>query len=67
MNLFSTSLINYIKNIRFYFTYYYKNHGMEINRLIINKIKETVKYKTMIYGNSIEDSLTGLKHNLTKY
>ncbi|KAA2301602.1 DUF115 domain-containing protein, partial [Clostridioides difficile] len=31
---------------------------------IIKTIKEVVSYKTMIYGNSVEDSLIGFKHNM---
>ncbi|WP_018394640.1 6-hydroxymethylpterin diphosphokinase MptE-like protein [Bacillus sp. 37MA] len=63
-NLFSTSLIYYIKNIRFYFTEYYRLDCLDTSTLIIKEIKETIKYKTIVYGNSIEDSLTGFMHNI---
>ncbi|MBP0726737.1 motility associated factor glycosyltransferase family protein [Bacillus sp. RG28] len=63
-NLLSTNLIFYIKNIRLYLTDSYKNFEEETNLFIVKKITETVKYKAMVYGNSIEDSLTGFKHNM---
>jgi hypothetical protein len=62
--VFSTSLIYLAKNIRFYLTNYYRKYDIEKCREIINQIRETIKYKAMAYGNSVEDSLTGLKHNL---
>jgi hypothetical protein len=63
-NLFSTSLIYFLKNIKFYFTYYYREYNVEACISIVRSVKEVAQYKAMIYGNSVEDSLTGFKHNM---
>ncbi|QUL54553.1 motility associated factor glycosyltransferase family protein [Paenibacillus tritici] len=62
--IFSTSLIYYLKNIRFYFTYFYRSYAVDICTYLVRVVKETAKYKAMLFGNSIEDSLTGFKHNM---
>jgi hypothetical protein len=62
--IFSTSLIFFVKNIRFYFTNYYRNHDLVLCQQIVKQINEVIKYKYMTYGNSVEDSLIGLEQNL---
>ncbi|PWW37442.1 MULTISPECIES: motility associated factor glycosyltransferase family protein [Paenibacillus] len=63
--LFSTTLIYYMRNIKFYFTYFYRTYDVNLCVDIVRSVKETVKYKAMIYGNSIDDSLKGFKHNMS--
>lgn len=62
--LFSTSALFYLKNIKFYFTYYYRQHDLDMCISIVKEIKNTAKYKAMIYGNSVDDSLLGFKQNM---
>lgn len=62
--IFSTNLLYYLKCIKFYFTYFYRQYNVDKCIEVVKLIKETVKYKTMMYGNSIEDSLTGFRHNM---
>lgn len=62
--LFSTIAIFFIKNIKFYFTYYYRQFDLETCISIVKSIKKTAQYKTLVYGNSVEDSLLGLKQNM---
>lgn len=62
--IFSTNLLYYLKCIKFYFTYFYRHYNIDRCIEVVKLIKETVKYKTMMYGNSIEDSLTGFRHNM---
>lgn len=62
--LFSTNLIYYLKSMRFYFTYFYRNYEVDICTYLVRAVKETAKYKAMLFGNSIEDSLTGFRHNM---
>ncbi|MDT9720510.1 DUF115 domain-containing protein [Paenibacillus sp. ClWae2A] len=62
--LFSTSLIFYLKNINFYFTSYYRNHDVDSCISLVREVKGAAKYKTTIYGNSVDDSLIGFRHNM---
>lgn len=62
--LFSTSLIFYLKNIKFYFTSFYRNHGVDVCISLVREVKSVAKYKTTLYGNSIDDSLIGFRHNM---
>ncbi|WP_339804537.1 6-hydroxymethylpterin diphosphokinase MptE-like protein [Paenibacillus sp. FSL R5-0744] len=62
--LLSTTLIYYLKNMKFYFTYFYRNYAVDICTYLVRTVKETAKYKAMLFGNSIEDSLTGFRHNM---
>ncbi|WP_449599057.1 hypothetical protein [Paenibacillus sp. Marseille-Q9583] len=62
--IFSTSAIFYLKNIKFYFTYYYRQYDLDMCISIVKEIKKTAKYKSMIYGNSVDDSLIGFKQNM---
>jgi len=62
--LFSTSLIFYLKNIRFYYTSYYREHDVDSCLSLVRQIKEISKYRTTLYGNSVEDSLMGFEHNM---
>lgn len=61
---FLTDAIFYLKTIKFYFTNFYREQDIQSSVAIIKTIKEVVSYKTMIYGNSVEDSLIGFKHNM---
>jgi hypothetical protein len=63
-SLFSTSMIFYIKNIKFYFTYYYREYDLKTCTTIVKEIKKTAKYKALVYGNSVDDSLLGFKQNM---
>ncbi|OKP90587.1 hypothetical protein A3842_03175 [Paenibacillus sp. P3E] len=62
--IFSTTMIYYLKSMRFYFTYFYRKFALDICMYLVRAVKETAKYKAMLFGNSIEDSLTGFKHNM---
>lgn len=62
--LFSTSLIFYLKNIKFYFTTYYRNFDVDSCTSVIKQIKEVAQYKTTLYGNSVDDSLIGFRQNM---
>ncbi|MGO4692872.1 motility associated factor glycosyltransferase family protein [Paenibacillus sp. 2TAB26] len=63
-NLFSTILVYYMKNIKFYFTSYYRNNGVDVSVALVKKVTETVKYKALVLGNSVEDSLTGFTQSM---
>ncbi|WP_169084592.1 motility associated factor glycosyltransferase family protein [Paenibacillus sp. PL91] len=63
-NLLSTTLIYYIKNIKFYFTYFYREYSLDSCIAIVKKVKEIIHYKAMLYGNSIEDSMIGFRNNI---
>ncbi|MFC6648209.1 motility associated factor glycosyltransferase family protein [Paenibacillus rhizoplanae] len=62
--IFSTTLIYYLKNIKFYFTYFYRSYAVDMCTFLVRAVKETAKFKAMLFGNSIEDSLTGFGHNM---
>jgi hypothetical protein len=62
--LFSTNLIYYMKNIRFYYTAYYRENAFNESTLFVKKVSEIVKFRTMLYGNSVDDSLLGLHQNM---
>lgn len=59
-----TDAIFYIKTIKFYFTYYYRECDIASSIAIVKIIKEAVQYKTFMYGNSVEDSLIGFRHHM---
>lgn len=59
-----TNAIFYVKTIKFYFTHFYREQDIQPSVAIVRVIKEIVNYKTMMYGNSVEDSLIGFKHNM---
>lgn len=62
--LLLTDAIFYLKTIRFYFTYYYRESDITSSVAIVKIIKEAVQYKTFMYGNSVEDSLIGFRHHM---
>ncbi|MGN7762055.1 motility associated factor glycosyltransferase family protein [Paenibacillus sp. 22594] len=62
--MFSTTLVYYLKSMRFYFTYFYRNYAVDKCTYLVRAVKETAKYKAMLFGNSIEDSLSGFRHNM---
>lgn len=62
--IFSTEDALLIKNLRLYPTYYYRNFDFEVFRGMVGIISSSVKHNLFKYGNSIEDSLIGLKHNI---
>jgi hypothetical protein len=59
-----TDAIFYLKTIKFYFTYYYRESDITSSIAIVKIIKEAVQYKTLMYGNSVEDSLIGFRHHM---
>ncbi|MBY3619227.1 motility associated factor glycosyltransferase family protein [Acinetobacter sp. CUI P1] len=59
-----TDAIFYLKTIKFYFTYYYRESDITSSIAIVKIIKEAVQYKTLMYGNSVEDSLVGFRHHM---
>ncbi|KTD83850.1 motility associated factor glycosyltransferase family protein [Paenibacillus etheri] len=59
-----TDAIFYLKTIKFYFTYYYRESDITSSIAIVKIIKEVVQYKTLMYGNSVEDSLIGFRHHM---
>ncbi|UQZ33840.1 hypothetical protein C2I18_10065 [Paenibacillus sp. PK3_47] len=61
---FLSDAIFYLKNIKFYFTYFYREHGIDSSIAIVRMIKEMVGYKGLMYGNSVEDSLIGFRHHM---
>ncbi|KAA8756253.1 motility associated factor glycosyltransferase family protein [Paenibacillus sp. UASWS1643] len=61
---FSTSLIFYLKNIKFYFTTYYRDFDVDSCISVVKQIKEVAQYKTTSYGNSVDDSLLGFRQNM---
>lgn len=54
-----------MKSIKFYFTTYYREHGLNVSLELVKKAKETVKYKALLLGNSIEDSLLGFNQTMS--
>ncbi|MBY0206044.1 motility associated factor glycosyltransferase family protein [Paenibacillus cucumis Kampfer et al. 2016] len=59
-----TNAIFYVKTIKFYFTHFYREQEIQSSVAVVRAIKEIVNYKTMMYGNSVEDSLIGFRHNM---
>ncbi|WP_339205356.1 6-hydroxymethylpterin diphosphokinase MptE-like protein [Paenibacillus sp. FSL K6-3182] len=64
-NLLSSVFVYYMKSIKFYFTTYYREHGLNVSLELVKKAKETVKYKALLLGNSIEDSLLGFNQTMS--
>lgn len=62
--LFQTQLIYRAKNIRFYSTYFYRHYHSSILSRMITIISSGLTYKLFVLGNSIEDSIKGLRQNL---
>jgi hypothetical protein len=62
--LLGTFLIFLVGNVRFYATYFYRQYDLKTFYQYVQLISSTIKYKLFNFGNSIEDSLTGLSHNL---
>lgn len=58
------NLVKLFKKINFYFTSYYRLHEHTITKKYIEIIRQTILSTIHTYGNDIEDSLIGLKHNL---
>ncbi|WP_052429736.1 motility associated factor glycosyltransferase family protein [Paenibacillus borealis] len=63
-NLLLTDAIFYMKTIKFYFTYFYREYDIKTSLEIVRNIKDVVQYKTFMYGNSVEDSLIGFRHHM---
>ncbi|QZN76551.1 motility associated factor glycosyltransferase family protein [Paenibacillus sp. DR312] len=63
-HLFSSNLIFYVKNIKFYFTTYYRDFDVDSCISVVKQIKEVAQYKTTLYGNSVDDSLIGFRQNM---
>ena len=59
-----TNAIFYVKTIKFYFTHMYREQDLQSSLAVVKVIKESVNYKTMLYGNSVEDSLIGFRHHM---
>ncbi|MGF6353569.1 hypothetical protein ABIE27_001478 [Paenibacillus sp. 4624] len=59
-----TNAIFYVKTIKFYFTHMYREQDLQSSLAVVKIIKESVSYKTMLYGNSVEDSLIGFKNHM---
>ncbi|WP_416141351.1 motility associated factor glycosyltransferase family protein [Lysinibacillus capsici] len=53
-----------LKKVNFYFTSYYRQYDGELIKKYIELIRQTVTSTVRSFGNDIEDSLIGLKHNL---
>ncbi|MFB5166828.1 6-hydroxymethylpterin diphosphokinase MptE-like protein [Parageobacillus toebii] len=51
-------------NIKFYATYFYRTYDLGKFREIVKMFSDILKYRLMSSGNSIEDSLIGMKHDL---
>ncbi|OME87137.1 hypothetical protein BK120_03905 [Paenibacillus sp. FSL A5-0031] len=64
-NLFSSILVYYMKSIKFYFTSHYRNNEVDVSIALVKKVTETVKYKALVLGNSVEDSLIGFNQTMT--
>lgn len=59
-----TNAIFYVKTIKFYFTHLYREQDIQTSLAVVKLIKESVNYKAMMYGNSVEDSLIGFRHHM---
>ncbi|WP_172196390.1 motility associated factor glycosyltransferase family protein [Saccharibacillus qingshengii] len=60
-----SNAIFYVKTIKFYFTHMYREQDLQSSLAVVKVIKESVNYKTMLYGNSVEDSLIGFRQHMT--
>lgn len=60
-----SNAIFYVKTIKFYFTHMYREQDLKSSLAVVKVIKESVNYKTMLYGNSVEDSLIGFRQHMT--
>lgn len=63
-SIFKTSLVLLTSNVVFYATYYYRMYDSKTYLDAVKVISHSIKYKLFTLGNSIEDSLIGLKHNI---
>lgn len=58
------NIVKLMKKINFYFTDYYRKYDVDISENFVKWIRQTIVSTINSFGNDIEDSLIGLKHNL---
>lgn len=58
------NLVKLLRKINFYFTSYYRQYDNSIIKNYIELIRQTILSTVRTFGNDVEDSLIGLKHNL---
>lgn len=62
--LFLSPVFFLARNIRYYGTYFYRHYNVGEFTEVVKVVGGAVKYNFYNFGNSIEDSLIGLKHNM---
>ncbi|WKA47116.1 DUF115 domain-containing protein [Geobacillus zalihae] len=62
--IFTTLIVFLTANVKIYATYYYRTYDLATYKEIVKIISNSIKYKLFTLGNSVEDSLIGLAHNL---
>nr|WP_315055754.1 6-hydroxymethylpterin diphosphokinase MptE-like protein [uncultured Lysinibacillus sp.] len=58
------NFVKLFKKINFYFTSYYRQYEFTLTKKYVEIIRQTILSTIHTFGNDIEDSLIGLKHNL---
>lgn len=56
--------VKLFKKVNFYFTSYYRNYDFVFTKAIVTTIRQMILSTVDTFGNDVEDSLIGLKHNL---
>lgn len=62
--LFSSPALFLAANLRIYATYYYRVYGIGLYKEVFKVISTILKYKLFTIGNSIDDSLVGIRQNI---
>ena len=63
--IYNLKYLSLIQNINFYITSYYREFDLNTAKKCINYIRKNIVSVLKAVGNSIEDSLQGLKNNLS--
>lgn len=63
-SIFGSELVMLVSNLRVYATYFYRTYGLTFYKKLVHILSTTIRYMLFVLGNSIEDSLVGLKNNL---
>lgn len=62
--LFSREQLLLSGNIRFYGTYFYRQYDLQSFKILISMVTASLSHKMFGIGDSMQDSLIGLAHNL---
>ncbi|GGG13255.1 hypothetical protein GCM10007425_04440 [Lysinibacillus alkalisoli] len=58
------NFVKLVKQVNFYFTSYYRMYDLNLTKQLITLIRQTILSTIHTFGNDVEDSLIGLRHNL---